>query len=292
LLSVLQRQSAPESLAGCHQSISFFTKQIFPMGGSQEPEDGCLQIHTFKSGKMGQEELSGAAEFVRSSCSSSISTSDSSTYIAGAGKTVLACVPCQFIIHLIIILARSMVVDYLVAEFGNENIGVACMYLNHKEAEEQTPAKLLSSLWRQLVFGREVGPLTRKLYQQHHEKGTTPSVNEVFDVLGSVIGQHFKVYIIVDAIDEYPEVQRQILLQYLMAMGSTVNLMITSRPHIRPNTSLANLDTLEIRADEDDIRRYVEGQIQTSIWLTNHVKTRPDLQEEILSTITNAVDGM
>jgi hypothetical protein len=76
LLSVLQRQSAPESSTGFHQSISFFAKQIFPMCGSQEPENGCLLIHTFKSGKMGQEELSGAAEFVRGLHSSSTSTSN------------------------------------------------------------------------------------------------------------------------------------------------------------------------------------------------------------------------
>jgi hypothetical protein len=65
LLSVLQQQSALESSTGCHPSISSFAKQIFPMCGSQEPEDGCLWIHTFKSGKMGQEEHFGAREFVR-----------------------------------------------------------------------------------------------------------------------------------------------------------------------------------------------------------------------------------
>ncbi len=91
LLSVLQLQSAPESSTGCHPSIFSFVKQIFPMCGSQELEDGCLWIHTFKSGKMGQEELSGAVEFVRSLRSSSTSTRNSSTYIAGAGKTVLTC---------------------------------------------------------------------------------------------------------------------------------------------------------------------------------------------------------
>jgi hypothetical protein len=49
-----------------------------------------------------------------------------------------------------------MVVDHLAAESQQENIGVACMYLSHKEAEAQTPAKLLSGLWRQLVLGRDV----------------------------------------------------------------------------------------------------------------------------------------
>jgi hypothetical protein len=185
-----------------------------------------------------------------------------------------------------------MVVDHLTAEFANENIGVACMYLNHKEAEEQTPAKLLSGLWRQLVLRRDLGSPAKKLYYHHQEKGTTPSVAEVFDVLCSALGVHSKVYIVVDAIDEYPEAQRRILLEYLVMMGSTVNLMITSRPHIRPDSSLLNIDALEIRANEDDIYRYVEGQIQKSSWLSKHIQTRADLREEILSTITHAVDGM
>lgn len=149
-----------------------------------------------------------------------------------------------------------MVMDHLTAEFKKENMesmGVACVYLNHKEAEEQTPARLLSGLWRQLVLRRDLGSPAKKLYYEHREKGTTPSVSEVFDVLCSAIGDYSKVHIIVDAIDEYPEAQRQILLKYLMMMGSTVNMMITPWPHIHPDGSLPNLGALEIRANEDEV---------------------------------------
>jgi hypothetical protein len=142
------------------------------------------------------------------------------------------------------------------------------------------------------VLRRDLGPLAKQLYYQHQEKGTSPSDNEVFNVLRAAIGDYSKVYIIVDAIDEYPEAQRQILLEYLVMMGSTVNLMVTSRPHIRPDGSLPNIEALQICANEDDIRRYVEGQIQKSSWLSGHVQTRADLREEILSTITSTVDGM
>ncbi|KAJ7441279.1 hypothetical protein B0H11DRAFT_1655862, partial [Mycena galericulata] len=55
--------------------------------------------------------------------------------IPGAGKTVLV----------------SKVVDHLDAECEDKRAAVACIYLNHKEAKDQTPALLLSSLWRQLV---------------------------------------------------------------------------------------------------------------------------------------------
>ncbi|KAJ7028117.1 ankyrin repeat domain-containing protein [Mycena alexandri] len=196
--------------------------------------------------------------------------------IPGAGKTVLV----------------SMIVDHLSPRSQNGNLGVACIYLNHKEAEDHTPTGLLSSLWRQLVLGKDLGPLPKKLYQQHQEKQTPLSLDEVFEVLCSVITEFLKVYIVVDAVDEYPETQRQILFEYLAEMGPTVNLMITSRPHITPDSALPNTATLEIRANEDDVGRYVDAQIRRSPRLSKHVQSRINLREEIHSAITCTVDGM
>ncbi|KAJ7028119.1 ankyrin repeat domain-containing protein [Mycena alexandri] len=196
--------------------------------------------------------------------------------IPGAGKTVLA----------------SMIVDHLSPKSQNGNLGVACIYLNHKEAEDHTPTRLLSSLWRQLVLGKDFGPLPKKLYQQHQEKQTPLSLDEAFEVLCSAITEFLKVYIVVDAVDEYPETQRQILLEYLAEMGPTVNLMITSRPHITPDSALPNTATLEIRANEDDVGRYVDAQIRRSPRLSKHVQSRINLREEIHSAITCTVDGM
>ncbi|KAJ7017378.1 ankyrin repeat domain-containing protein [Mycena alexandri] len=196
--------------------------------------------------------------------------------IPGAGKTVLA----------------SMVVDHLSPKSQNGNLGVACIYLNHKEAEDHTPTRLLASLWRQLVLGKDLGPLPKKLYQQHQEKQTPLSLDEAFEVLCSAITEFLKVYIVVDAVDEYPETQRQILFEYLAEMGPTVNLMITSRPHITPDSALPNPTTLEIHANEDDVGRYVDPQIRRSPRLSKHVQSHINLREEIHSAITCTVDGM
>ncbi|KAJ6536872.1 hypothetical protein B0H19DRAFT_1003807, partial [Mycena capillaripes] len=196
--------------------------------------------------------------------------------IPGAGKTVLA----------------SMVVDHFRAKTGGKNIGVACIYLNHKEAEDQTPVKLVAGLCRQLILGKELAPMVEKLYQHHRETGTKLSLDEVLGILHPIIGEYSTVYIIVDAIDEYLETQRRVLLDYLAKMGPTVNLMITSRPHITPDASLPNLSSLEIRATEHDVRRYVDEQIRISSRLSKHVETRPDLREEIHLKVTTNVDGM
>ncbi|KAJ6533069.1 hypothetical protein B0H19DRAFT_1272529 [Mycena capillaripes] len=60
---------------------------------------------------------------------------DPNKWLAGAGKTVLV----------------SKVVDYLQEKSEkskNKDIGVACVYLNHKEADIQTPTAFLGGLWR------------------------------------------------------------------------------------------------------------------------------------------------
>jgi hypothetical protein len=187
---------------------------------------------------------------------------------------------------------RSMIVDHLSAEYqNNRDIGVACIYLNYKEAHNQTPAKLLAGLWRQLVLDRDISSIAKNLYTQHQEKGTAPSLEEVVNVLRSSITELSKVFIIIDGMDEYPEFQREILLQNLAAMSTNLNLMITSRPNVSP-FSFPNLETLDIQAAPEDIRCYIDAKIKLSPRLSKHVQQQPELREEIYAKILGVVDGM
>ncbi|KAJ7453089.1 ankyrin repeat-containing domain protein [Mycena latifolia] len=193
--------------------------------------------------------------------------------IPGAGKTVLA----------------SIVVENLRTE---QNTGVAVLYLNHKETE--TPSNLLAALWRQLVSGKPIPPAVHHLYAKHHEQRTRPSLQDTYSTLCSIISAHPSIFIVVDALDEYPEELRNILLSHLSALGPTVNLMLTSRPHIKIEHVLVNsaLETLEIRATDDDIRRHITAQIAKSSRLSNHVKNCLGLRDEIESVIVRRSDGM
>jgi hypothetical protein len=189
---------------------------------------------------------------------------------------------------------RSMVVNHLRLQAQKTNTAVACMYLNHKEIEMQTPTNLLASLWKQLVVGKPMPPAVHELYKGHDERRTRPSPGEVLKVLRSAIGEYSKVYLIVDALDEYPEAPRLKLLEYLsIAMKApTVNLMLTSRPHITLNPFFPGRHALDINATENDICQYIDVHIQQSPRLSKHVRTRPELSEEIKSRILRNVDGM
>ncbi|KAJ7325848.1 hypothetical protein DFH08DRAFT_711106, partial [Mycena albidolilacea] len=107
----------------------------------------------------------------------------------GAGKTVLS----------------SIVVHHLRTDLQGNNIGVAAIYLNHKE--EHSPSKLLAGLWRQLILGKSMSNFIQRLYNIHREPGTRPSIDEDLHVLRSVVSEYSKVFLVVDALDEYLEEQ-------------------------------------------------------------------------------------
>ncbi|KAJ7283608.1 hypothetical protein C8J57DRAFT_739671 [Mycena rebaudengoi] len=194
----------------------------------------------------------------------------------GAGKTVLA----------------SIVVDHLIESHADGNVGVACIYLNHKEIHAQTTSNLLAGVWRQLVLGEPIAStsLVRKLFQKHFEKRTKPELAQIHEVVRLAIAKWSRVYIVVDALDETPEDNRQCLLDYLTDMGPTVYLMLTSRHDV----SLRNItaEMFEIRVPEEDIQKYVEQQINKSTRLSLHVGTSSQLRKEIITKILENADRM
>lgn len=182
--------------------------------------------------------------------------------------------------------------DYLRTHFQNDKISVAAAYLNHKESDVQSPSNILAGLWWQLVSQNPLSAQVQQLYQKHQKQRTRPSLDEIRDILRSAISEYSRVFIVVDALDEYPENKRHILLEVLAVMGDTVSLMLTSRPHIAPGSLFADAQVLEIRAKEDDIRHYVEAHLRTSFRLSTHVTARPELRGEIESQVISNVDGM
>ncbi|KAJ6579088.1 hypothetical protein DFH09DRAFT_979758, partial [Mycena vulgaris] len=194
----------------------------------------------------------------------------------GAGKTVLV----------------SLVVNHLETQARNNKIGLACLYLNHKETETQIIPNLLGALWKQLMLGKSIPFEVDALYDHHNERQTRPPLEEFCRVLNTAITQYLKVYLIIDALDEYPEHARHPFLEYLVTLVPKINIMMTSRPHIGLDSVFPDLQILEIRATEDDIHRYLTMQIKHSPRLSKHIRSRPELQDEIQATIVDNSKGM
>ncbi|KAJ7795316.1 ankyrin repeat domain-containing protein [Mycena olivaceomarginata] len=192
--------------------------------------------------------------------------------IPGAGKSVLA----------------SLVVEHLTDQ--SKNIGVACIYFNHKETQVQTLDNLLAGLWRQLIWKKPLGSAVQ-LYEQHIEKKTRPSHEDMQKLLSSALIWFTQIYFILDGVDEYPAEWWSQLAKALTNLGP-VSLLVMSRPHIAPTKLFLNLVTLEIRASEKDILSYVDTQVQGSERLSELIADKPELHGEISSKICSSVEGM
>ncbi|MCJ1413979.1 hypothetical protein MMC32_000304 [Xylographa parallela] len=114
-----------------------------------------------------------------------------------------------------------------------QRMTVLYLYLNYKETKTQTFPHLLGSLLKQLIQGQELGPLpdtVKELYAS--SKGELrPGNTDLIGILKSEVEAKFRrVYLVVEALDEFPENDRQDLLDSLRGISSErISLLVTSR---------------------------------------------------------------
>ena len=203
----------------------------------------------------------------------------------GAGKTIIT----------------SIVIHYLLwDEFpqtskNNAKIGVAYLFCGYRLQQNQKPIDLLASLLKQLVQEQSSIPDGLKdLYDRHKGKRTRPELNEISKALYSVVADYSRSFIIIDALDEYQvsdRKDRKTLLSEIFKLQDMTgaNIFATSRfiPDIVTEFE-GKSTTLEIRAHDSDLQRYLDGHMSR---LPKFVST-VDLQEKIKTEITKAVNGM
>jgi hypothetical protein len=153
---------------------------------------------------------------------------------------------------------------------------------------------LLASLIKQLAESQPSLPGTvTELYDRHKTKRTRPSLDEISRSLQVVTTLYSRVFIIVDALDEcqISDGCRQRFLSSLFNLQAKcgANLFATSRPISSIEKEFEGNSKLEIRASEEDVRKYLNGHL---FRLPGFVARRPELQEKIKTDIVKAVDGM
>jgi Cdc6-like AAA superfamily ATPase len=198
--------------------------------------------------------------------------------IPGAGKTVVA----------------AIAIDYLLKSAQSSSVGVAYVYCNYKAHEEQGASSMLAALIKQLVRARpSIMESVEQLHKQHIDRGTKPSLEEILGALRRVIMQYTTVYVVVDALDECgnSDGTRHQFLTKLQELQATqdVRLLTTSRFIPEIEDAFKEAVRLEVRADNNDVRRFVAGQMYR---LPKCIQRDPVLQEMVVDKIVQAVDGM
>jgi Cdc6-like AAA superfamily ATPase len=199
--------------------------------------------------------------------------------IPGAGKTIIT----------------ATVVDHLCARFQDHaNVGIAFVYCNFRRQHEQKLEDLFASLLKQLVQERRSMPgCVKDLYDSRKKKGTRPSVDDVLTALHSVAALYARVFIVVDALDECQATNgcRTTFLAEAFNLQAKcgMDLFVTSRFIPEIVDRFKEYATLEIRASDEDVRRYLGGRMSE---LPGFVRRNQGLQEEIKAGVVRVVGGM
>jgi hypothetical protein len=197
--------------------------------------------------------------------------------IPGAGKTVLT----------------SIVVDYLDSKRQiDPTIGIAYIYCNFRRKDEQKVDDLLASLLKQFIQEQSSVPDSAKtLYNQHKDKRTRPSLDEISKTLNSAITYYSRAYIVVDALDECQLSNgcRSTFLSNIFSLQTKTGakLFTTSRPTPDIKELFKGCLSLEILARDEDVGKYLNAHMTQ---LPKFVLSKPKLREEITTEIVKAVE--
>lgn len=146
-----------------------------------------------------------------------------------------------------------------------DNYGVAYIYFNFKEQEQQLPMHALASLIKQLAC--QIQDLPKELeglYDKLGPQQKRPTLEELYTILLVVIGSFAQTFVICDALDECdPKTQRRELLPLFHRMGKDgMNLFLTSREYPEDiQHSFKSATKIRLWAKDEDITTYIEAKI-------------------------------
>jgi len=165
--------------------------------------------------------------------------------------------------------SSSLVIDNLCNQVEGQNYTVTCFYFDFAARNEQSPAHILGSLLKQLVFGVEELPEEiSKAYQRRKNAigGQGLQTSDISRMM-QIMCSRRRAFICIDAIDECAtEHQIKLLdsLGQLLQQSPRTRIFLTGRPHILPEIgkSLAGrVTSIPINPKGDDIVTYLRSRL-------------------------------
>ena len=189
---------------------------------------------------------------------------------------------------------RSIVVDYLLNNFANDDTKVVYIYCDYKDQAAQTASNLIACLTRQIIgYPKTLPQEITNLYEDLQRQKRRPSFDELNRLLIAMCNKYKQTYVIVDALDEC-EVshERRLLLQILESLPlKCTKLFVTSRPNNEDIVqAFGRANQIIIAAAVIDLREYVlERMNERRDFLK---RLTPGLKEGIVATVSAGASGM
>ena len=176
----------------------------------------------------------------------------------------------------------SVVIDNLCNQAREQNATVACFYFDFASQNEQSPASILGSLLKQLVFGlEEIPEEISKAYNDRRNSigGQRPQISDILKML-QISSTRKRAFICIDALDECAtehQVKLLDLLGQLVQQSPGIRIFVTGRPHILPEMGrrlTERVRSLSIMPKRNDIVTYLHSRLAAD--------TIPDAMDDTL----------
>jgi hypothetical protein len=187
-----------------------------------------------------------------------------------------------------ILIKRSIIVDDLQARFDTQNYGIAYIYFDSQDQKHQSAVNVFASLLKQFAVHSKVK--CHKLcnvYNLHQTRRTYPDLPELVDCIVSVCTQFSSSFIILDAVDESEKSQLRKILKTLNQLieSGRIKCLATGRPHIDDIEIIKFSSTIEIRADVNDLRHYLDNKLMET-------RFESSLKEQVVEVLTTKANGL
>lgn len=153
----------------------------------------------------------------------------------------------------------------------------------------------MASILQQLISDKQSFLSDLKiLYAQHIKENTRPSVPDIVSLLQDVVLSYSKVFIIIDALDEYTDADdvRFILLTELKKLQHRMCLLVMSRPIPDLEEPLEGATRVNVEASLIDIKNYLLQRLESTRSMQRHLTEEPSLRDKIVSIIVQKIKGM
>lgn len=173
--------------------------------------------------------------------------------------------------------------------------GVAYIYFNYIEQDQQKPADVLASLVKQLTCQvRHLPPKIGGMYDELKRLQKRPSLEELYTMLQVVTKSFGRTFIVCDALDECnQETQRKKLLPLFHRMEKDgINLFITSREYPEDiQHSFQGSAKIKLWAKDEDIASYI-GQKISEDPRAKRLVQQGNCKDMIISQLKECANGM
>lgn len=199
-------------------------------------------------------------------------------------------------------LTSSLVIDRLEAHISTSSCGLAHVYFNYQEREEQSPTNIAGSLIKQLAARTTTPNLPQDilgLYHECNQRQRSPTLQELEKILVATLKLFSQVFLVFDALDECDEMkQRKPLLPlFHLLVSNGASIFVTSRPYSRDinnsvssPTSMGAVEKINLEAKKMDITIYVGKKISDSSHARSLIKEK--FKDQVVSELVQYCDGM